>query len=515
MKRTFTYISILIGASVFGQKIQWEKSLGGNQSEYLTDVLATADYGFILAGSSFSGEQGDLKSAKRGNIDAWLWKMKENGDEEWQYRIGGDGNDFLKSISRTKDGGFLLGITSTSSISGDKTEAQIGNEDIWLVKLTANRQIQWQKTLGGLGSDEVVKVLALKDGGYGILSTTNSMFSGNKQVPYYGGKDVWVIRLDQLGNIVWQKSFGGEYNDIAVDLVETQNGGLLIGALSNSPISGNKKAKWYGNNDYWLIELDNKGNELWQNSYGGNQDDQLKQLQVMEDGSYYLFGMSNSESSGNKSKSLLNYTDYWVVKVNTKGKILEEQNYGSGAINLLSNGYVTSTGDLFLGGSVMKNESRLYEYTGVLLDNTGDVVWEKNVSSKGIDFMTRAIQTRDGGYLFAGTSNGVKSQEKKVNNGKNDFWLVKMEKGTKKKEEHKRDIIEVYPNPTKGETNIVITFDYNKGSLQVFDLSGRLLLSKDITYQTEVIDFSKFAQGVYIISVKTDKGEASEKVIRK
>ncbi|WP_410879301.1 hypothetical protein [Myroides sp. DW712] len=201
----------------FSQKVVWEQTLGSTHAEYLFDVLPTADYGFLLAGSSLSDKGGDLQAARRGNIDAWLWKMKEDGTQEWQYRLGGDGNDYLHSICHTRDGGFLLGITSTSGKSGDKTQENKGKEDLWLVKLNAAKTIEWQKTYGGIGTEEIVKLIALKGGDYVVLANSNSIVSGDKAVPYYGGMDLWILRLNNQGTLLWQKSYGGAYNDLGVD----------------------------------------------------------------------------------------------------------------------------------------------------------------------------------------------------------------------------------------------------------------------------------------------------------
>ncbi|MDM1045943.1 T9SS type A sorting domain-containing protein [Myroides sp. 1354] len=501
----------------FSQKVKWEQTLGSTHAEYLFDVLPTADYGFLLAGSSLSNEGGDIKAKRRGNIDAWLWKMKEDGTQEWQYRLGGDGNDYLHSICHTPDGGFLLGITSTSGKSGDKTEVNKGKEDLWLVKLNAAKTIEWQKSYGGIGTEEVVKVIALKGGDYAVLANSNSVVSGDKTQAYYGGMDLWILRLNAQGSIVWQKSYGGEYKDTGVDIIETADRGLLIGAQSNSPRSHSKTAESLGGMDYWLIKLSASEKEEWQKTYGGQQEDELREVQQLTDGSYALFGMSNSDVSGTKTSKQESNLDYWLIKTDDRGDVVKEFTYSYGDYNVLTNGFVDSKGQFFLGGSSMavSEKQSTFEYLGTRIESDHSVAWEKSISSKGNDILTKVIQTRDGGYVFAGTSNGEKSKVKAAQKGGNDFWIVKVEKEEKEKEEPTRITLEAFPNPTTGFANIVMNFAYTTGKMEVYDLGGRLLQSRAIEYQTEPVDLTALSRGTYIIWVKTDTESGSINVVRR
>lgn len=102
--------SVLMCCTVFSQGILWEKSIGGNNSEFLLDMLSTADNGFLLAGATQSSKGGDLILGRKSNFDGWLWKMNANGNKEWDLRIGGDGDNYLNSIAETRDGGFIFGF---------------------------------------------------------------------------------------------------------------------------------------------------------------------------------------------------------------------------------------------------------------------------------------------------------------------------------------------------------------------------------------------------------------------
>lgn len=509
---------LLIGMLPFygySQKVQWEHSLGGKHSEYLFDMIPTADYGFLLAGSTLSDKSGDITQAKKGTLDAWLWKMKENGDAEWQFSLGGDGTDFLKNVNHTPDGGFILGISTTSGKSGDKIDESKGTQDVWIVKLNAARQMEWQKSFGGGGDDDVVLIKPTKDGGYIVGVNTDSNASGDQKESLFGGTDVWLLKFDRKGQLLWQKLYGGAYEEKLASLVETQDKGFIVGISSNSELSGNKRSERYGMRDYWVLKLDQQGNELWQNIYGGEGDDVLTEVVELENKEILLVGTSNSESSGNKTVKLESESDFWTVRLKANGEVLHQQNYALGAYNLLANGLVTPKGNVLLGGSVLKNnkDGQNFSYIGVELDEEGEMTWEKELSSSGADVLRKVVQTRDGGYVFAGTSDGGYGKIKQSQKGRNDFWIVKVNK--KDKEEEERVSIEAMPNPTSGFTNVIIGFEYRKGEMQLLDLNGRILQRQAIEYQTEPIDLSPYPRGMYIVLVKTDQGEGSVKIIRK
>ena len=132
----FTMFLCAINKTI-AQDVLWEKSCGGKQADYLMDAKPTPDYGFILAGSSFSNKSGNKTAINKGDLDYWIWKMDEKGDMEWQKSFGGSGSDFLSTIILTRDAGFLLAGTSNSNKSFDKTEDSKGNSDFWIIKLNA------------------------------------------------------------------------------------------------------------------------------------------------------------------------------------------------------------------------------------------------------------------------------------------------------------------------------------------------------------------------------------------
>lgn len=155
---------------------------------------------------------------------------------EWQNTIGGNSTDYLKSISQISDGGYILGGHSSSNISGDKTQNSNGVSDYWVIKLNAAGDIQWQNTIGGSGVDKLYSILKTPDGGYILGGSSNSNISGDKTEDSDGDYDYWIIKLDTSGNIQWQNTIGGSGEDQVTSIIYSSFGGYLVGGYSNSSI---------------------------------------------------------------------------------------------------------------------------------------------------------------------------------------------------------------------------------------------------------------------------------------
>jgi Secretion system C-terminal sorting domain len=447
MKQKLLLITLLISSFGIAQEIEWEKSYGGKQAEYLTDAIATADYGYILAGSSLSVKSGNKSDNNKGDLDYWIWKMKENGDPEWQKSFGGSGSDFLQSIDKTNDGGFILAGTSSSDKGIDKTENSRGGEDFWIIKLNAQGKEEWQKTIGGSGQEKLQTISQTFDGGYIIGGSSSSQASpspseggeltpdelkeyGEKTSINFGNLDYWIVKIDKTGKIVWQKTYGGIYFDELRSIEQTKDGGYIVGGYSNSPeapqppkgaLATNscfgKKEKNIGIGDFWVLKIDKDGNEQWQKTIGGDQDDQLYVVHQTYDGNFIVGGNSNSQATDEKSKSNQSGTDFWVLKLNPEGKTIWQETYNIGEVDVLTSLVENKDHTILLGGfaqselshnptfgSKQKEAKSINDFVAIKITENGEETWRKTVGSAGEDLLKKAIETRDGGYLLAGTS---------------------------------------------------------------------------------------------------------------
>jgi len=296
--------------------IQWQNTIGGDLTDFLFSTQQTADGGYILGGYSNSNISGDKTEDNYGDYNYWILKTDGLGTIEWQNTIGGNGGyDALRIIKQTTDGGYILGGYSNSNISGDKTEDCMGDYDYWIVKTDTSGVIQWQNTIGGSADDQLYSLQETSDGGYILGGYSNSDISGDKIENSKGDYDYWIVKTDTAGVIQWQNTIGGSNSDNLMSVYQTTDGGLILGGYSLSNISGDKTETCYSGNDYWIIKTDTAGIIQWQNTIGGSADDQLYSLQETSDGGYILGGKSMSNISGDKTENRSGASDFWIVKL--------------------------------------------------------------------------------------------------------------------------------------------------------------------------------------------------------
>lgn len=530
--QTSFIIVLIIIMTTFGsraQEVLWEKSFGGKQSEYLLDLVPTADYGFLLAGSSLSDKSGNKDNKGNGDLDYWLWKMNEKGDIDWQKQFGGSGTDMLQTAFGTLDGGFILGGTSSSNKSGDKLTDGLGSDDYWIIKLDAKGNEQWQKTMGGESQELLQTIIQTKDGGYliGGSSSSSANKSTNlnkdqylKTADNYGNLDYWILKLDSSGKLEWQKSFGGEYADILKSVVQTLDGGYILGGTSNSPISGNKNSDSFGMSDYWLIKIDKSGTEEWQSNYGGSKDDHLSQMIATTDNHLILAGYSYSSSDGNKNKGNREGSDIWLVKIDLNSSVLWQETYNIGKQDFLASIIENKDKTILLGCHAKseitmrqkQDKEGVNDFMIIKLKENGEEIWRKSVGGFGEDILRKAVETRDGGYVLAGTSSSKVSGGRNSSIGMNDFWVVKLK--DKDKLPRIKNIIEAIPNPANDYTNIIIGYDFEEGTASLYDLAGRQISSFPIYNRTVPIELTGLPEGIYVVNIKTNMGNDSVKVIK-
>jgi PKD repeat protein len=420
--------------------IEWQNTLGGSSIDKLQSIKQTADGGYILGGYSETGISGDKTEVCQGSYDYWVVKLAAIGTIEWQNTIGGSSYDELQSIQQTTDGGYILGGYSYSGISGDKTEANQGGFDYWVVKLSATGTIEWQNTIGGSNDDYLQSIQQIANGGYILGGYSSSGISGDKTEAIQGnfGSDYWVIKLSATGTIQWQNTIGGSGYDNLQSIQQTTDGGYILGGYSESGISGDKTETNQGGFDYWVVKLSATGTIQWQNTIGGSGDDQLQSIQQTTNGGYILGGYSNSGISGDKTEASQGGNDYWVVKLSTTGTIEWQNTIGGSGEDQLQSIQQTTDGGYILGGysysgiSGDKTEANqgsddYNDYWVIKLSATGTIQWQNTIGGNGDDYLLSIQQTTDGGYILGGYSNsGISGDKTEINQGGSDYWVIKL-----------------------------------------------------------------------------------------
>ncbi len=217
---------------------QWDKTFGGSNEDRIVEntIQRTPDGNYILGGYSLSDISSDKSENSKGARDFWIIKIDENGNKIWDKTLGGNNGDRLFTIVPTLNQGYILGGYSNSNISGDKSENSKGSRDFWIIKIDENGNKMWDKTLGGNSLDELYSVQIMNNGSYILGGASFSNISGDKSEPNLGGADYWVIKIDENGNKEWDKTFGGDGFDYLRSVIQSDDGGYIFGGFSFSDI---------------------------------------------------------------------------------------------------------------------------------------------------------------------------------------------------------------------------------------------------------------------------------------
>lgn len=332
MKILTTSILLFFTTIIFSQTedIVWQISYGGLGNDSLHTIVACPDGGFIVSGTSASGITGNKTTELFGLSDYWVIKFNADAEVEWQKSYGGELNDFLYAICPAIDGGYIIGGASNSGISGNKTIDTIQKSDYWILKVDDDGEIIWQAGYGGTDHDILKDIQPYGNDGYILGGLSRSDNSGVKSENSLGYSDYWLVRIDLYGNLIWENTIGGNDEDDFTTLLITSDSTIVAGGYSNSNISGDKdEYSSYDNDDVWIIALDSLGETVWQNTIAGNKYEYLYDLYEMENGNIQLIAHSRSDSSGDKTIDAIDDNhDYWIILIDSVGNVLEDTIYG-------------------------------------------------------------------------------------------------------------------------------------------------------------------------------------------
>jgi uncharacterized delta-60 repeat protein len=358
-------ILVLIIAIPQSLHAQWAMLYGGSGDDWANTVQPTSDGGYIVAGYT--------ESFGEGLRDIWVLKLSFTGDIEWQRTYGGLQNEEAYSIQETGDGGYI--------VAGYTDSFGLGNTDIWVLKLTPEGDIEWQRTLGGSADDWANSVQQTGDGGYIIGGSSNSF--GNGEVSFL------VIKISSQGNVEWQDMYTFFVNSYLRSVQETSDGGYIV--------AGHIYPSLNNSFDFLVLKLNSIGLTEWQRYYGGSQDDWANAIQETDDGGYFIAGYTESFGAGN--------LDFWVLKLTSVGNIDWERAYGGDGDDWANSAQQTSDGGFIVAGSSDSFGAGLSDFWLLKLSSLGTIDWEMTYGDIGEEAAFFIQQTDDDGYVVAGTTN--------------------------------------------------------------------------------------------------------------
>jgi hypothetical protein len=287
--------------------LEWQKSYGGFGNDRAYEIEQTSDGGYIVVGESTSNDS--YVTGNHGGGDVWIIKLDPSGIMQWQKAAGGTELDNASGVKQTLDGGYVV-VGSTFSQNGDVTGFHVGTgSDVWVIRLDGNGNILWQKCLGGSSVDQGIRISQTLDDGFvlcGYAQSDDGDVTGN-----HGAGDCWVVKLDPNATITWQNCFGGTNFDSGLDIVELADQSILLSAFANS--SDGDLTVNQGSSDLWVLNLDANGSLIWQKSMGGLDWEYGYQI-VPSNSGYLAVGFTGSNTQDICSNN--GGDDFWVVKLN-------------------------------------------------------------------------------------------------------------------------------------------------------------------------------------------------------
>ncbi|PZU09988.1 MAG: secretion protein, partial [Chryseobacterium sp.] len=300
--------------SLSAQEILWQKDIKSTTQDFLSQVIPTVDLQYLITGSSIQSKslsQAAGSQKQNNGYDFHLVKLNQQGEAVWERYFAGKNHDYISASLSTQDGGFVLAGTTYSGKGLDKKDDSKGGSDIWLIRINEFGDEVWQKTIGSTSDEEARAVIQTTDLGFFVAGNVQNSAQG------YGSKDVLVIKLDKTGKEISQLILGGKGLDEVDKMIPTRDGGVLLGVYSRS-------------------------SEVRDSGTGSSSE---------------VRGLSSGTSTPNpvsrypKSTNNQGEGDYWIIKLNKDGKVEWEKNYGGTGDDHLRTLAMTTSGFIIGGES--------------------------------------------------------------------------------------------------------------------------------------------------------------------
>ncbi|MCX6352559.1 MAG: T9SS type A sorting domain-containing protein [Bacteroidetes bacterium] len=505
--------------AIDNKKVIWEKQFGGSKDDYVQSIIATPDGGILAGCVTYSNDKDISYSHDTGSDDYyhgdyWLIKLDNQGKMEWQKTYGGSNQEYITSIILYKDSGYIV-VGSSYSGDGDITR-HLGSADFWILRLDRNGSIIWQKTYGGYQEDEPYAVAITPDSGIVLAGYTKSD-SGDVKYHYISA-DIWIIKLNKIGEMLWQKTYGTSTYEYAEKILVTQDSGFIVCANGSSQYdSVVKNVHWGG--DGWLIRLDKNGNKLWGYAYGGAGEDVFTDVKITKDKGYIAVGYTLSNDGDLKNN--LGYTDAFIVKVDRYGKKEWVKSYGSTHSDYAISVELDDDSGYIVSCLVYSKDSDFATFGNhyiclLNLNNQGNIISKKGVGQGSIS--NCSVSLGNGIYVFGGS---IRDSTDTTNfpANKNVYIAYLGDSTTAVQESKTFSNFIFYPNPTTSTITLEVNnLPQTNTSITISDILGKQLIQLNQTPNSEgrlikEIDVSALPDGMYFILVQNEKVRVVSKLV--
>ena len=488
-----------------GPGIEWQKTYNftGNGNDEGNEIRPTSDGGYIMVGNAQMSDDPN-------DYDVYVVKIDSDGELQWQNTYGGSNGDYGNSIKQTTDGGYIVAGATRSNdgdVSGNYFESTF---DLWIFKIDAEGDFLWQNCLGGTNNEWANKIIPHSGGGY-LISGYATSGDGDVEGIHIGWSgspsiDYWIIKIDDSGNLEWQKCLGGKDSDDAKDIIETSTGNLAIVGTSNSWDGDVVGSHGTGVNDLWFVMLNTEGELLWQRPYGGAYQEEGSSIEEISDG-FIIAGFTQSsdgDATGNEFGDAV-----WVLRIDTEGEIVWQSAFGGSNFEFGNDVTQTEDGGFIVAAQTSSLDGQVTgyhqppsgmssDYWVLKLDNDGNLEWQNALGGTNNEFANSLLQSPDGKFLVAGTTNS--NDWDVTNNPNRSIWLVKVlgsdEMGV---EDIAESNFKIYPIPTSN----VLNFSEKLNQIEIYAMDGSLVQTAT---QTKSIQVQNLTNGTYILKATDEKG---------
>jgi hypothetical protein len=429
MKRALiTFLGVLFCVYLMAQgpAIQWQKAIGWQYRTVGNCIIQTRDSGYISVG--FTSSTDSFFANNHGEEDLLVVKLNYTGNIEWVKLLGSTKEDIAYSVCQTTDGGYII-AGSTKYGNGDVSGFH-GNgisEDCWIVKLDSIGNIQWERAYGGTAKDIAYSIYPTNDNGYiftGVAESEDGDLD-SLNIPVFNRDRIWTVKLDSAGNIQWQKLLQGADGKTVIQIA---SGEYIVGGTAWATVSTHDLG------EYGVFKLDSAGNVIWQKAYGGNDIDILASLESTNDGGYILAGKSGSNNGDiNDHICTRSCLDYWIVKIDSAGLLQWTKSLGGFTTDAAWSLKQTRDGEYIAAGMSLSNDNYIgygqhgdSDYWIVKLNTNGTRKWSKFYGGADWDEAHSIIPTFDGGYIVVGYEQSH-NMDINCSGGDGHMWIVKLE----------------------------------------------------------------------------------------
>lgn len=316
----------LLKLDVEGQ-LEWSRTIGGSGDDQGQSLTQLRDGGFALVGYAMSSD-GD-GSQNMGFHDNWVVRLDASGEILWERSFGYAGHDHAYDVVETRDGGLLfvgfLDVTASGGEGNDRRDPALtahGVGEFWVTRLDPAGNIVWRRYFGGTDNDRAYAVATVPSGGFLVAGAAES---ANFDIgDARGSYDFWVLRLSEDGDLLWERSLGGSGIDRAYEIARTADGHFLVGG--NTFSADGDVSRNHGGSDIWVVKLSEQGEVIWEQTYGGSGFDALESIMPDNAGGVLLSG--NSRSSDGDLERNEGENDIWVLRIDGQGRVLWQRSFG-------------------------------------------------------------------------------------------------------------------------------------------------------------------------------------------